>query len=439
MSEARPESGWVPLFWPSAWKDPKSLDWITGTPINCLVFESALPDLDPVRSEALRRKLALVDWTKPEASGIAAGEAARISWNGPEPVAAITDAAWPGIQASSTRRRDTADAGPTGAPWIDANGWLVQLAHARAPEKSIWLVSRPPAGRQNVVGESAYQLAIADAAAGVARWVVSLDEQLAQELAAGSEGAIGCWRKLVAALRFFEQRPSPAAGKSRATAAIISTFSGASEFLATEVLNLAARRHLLCSVMLASDALAADLKPLKAILAVDEEAPAEALGGKLKAFVEAGGVLIAPAWAAKLAPGGERLTAPIPGYDVRQAGRGRIAVPTAPWSDPYQVAADAQILISHREDPLVLFNGGSLLAWYAALPGGAEDMVELVRYTAESRAQPNSLRLRGAYTSAKLTTLEAPAAAEIRPAKVKDGVELALPGFGVFAALELRR
>jgi hypothetical protein len=438
MSEARPQSGWVPLFWPSAWKDPKSLDWITGTPINCLVFESALPDMDPVRAEALRRKLAVVDWTKPESSGIVAGEAAKISWNGPEPVAAITDAVWPGIQASSTRRRDAVDAGPTGAPWIDANGWLAQLAHARAPGKSIWLVSRPPAGRQNVVGESAYQLAIADAAAGGARWLVSLDEQLAQDLAARSEAAMGSWRKLVATLRFFEDRPSPAAGQSRAATAILSTFSGDNEFLATEVLNLAARRHLLCNVLLAGQALAADLKPLKAILAVDEEAPAEALGGKLKAFVEAGGVLVAPAWAAKLAPGGQRLTTPIPGYDVRQAGRGRIAVPTAPWSDPYQVAADAQILISHREDPLVLFNGGSLMVWYAALPGGTEDLVELVRYTAESRGQPISLRLRGACTSVKLTTLEAPAAVEIRPVRVKDGVELALPRFGVFAALELR-
>lgn len=163
MLEVRPQSRWVPLSWPSAWKDPKSFDWITGTPINCLVFEAGLPDLDPLRTEARRRELAIVDWTKPESSGIAAGEAAKIPWSGALPIAAITDAVWPGIRMSSTARRDAVDAGPTGAPWIDANGWLAQLARARAPEKTIWLVSKSQANRQRIVSENAYQLAVTDA------------------------------------------------------------------------------------------------------------------------------------------------------------------------------------------------------------------------------------------------------------------------------------
>src|ERR1035441_2792010 len=161
MPEVSPQSRWAPMFWPPAWKDPKSLDWLAGTPINCLVFAAGLPESDPLRAEALRRNLAIVDWSKPESSGIAAGEASKIAWSGAQPVAAITDAVWPGIRMNSAARRDAADAGPTGAPWIDANGWLAQLAHARAPEKTVWLAGKPPAGRQNVIGENAYQLALA--------------------------------------------------------------------------------------------------------------------------------------------------------------------------------------------------------------------------------------------------------------------------------------
>lgn len=437
MSEVRPQSQWVPLSWPSAWKDPESLDWITGTPINCLVFEAGLPDSDLLLREARRRQLAIVDWTKPESSGIAAGGAAKIPWNGPHPIAAITDAAWPGIRMSSTRNRDVVDAGPTGAPWIDANGWLVQLARARAPEKTIWLISKPQDDRRDIVIENVHQLAVADAAAGGAKWLVSLGEQLAQELAARKKSAIVRWRKLVGALRFFEEHRTWAASQSRAVVAVLSTFSGADEFLATEVLNLAARRNLLHSVLLTGQAAAADFKPLKAIICVDEEAPAEVLRRKLEAFVRAGGVLIAPAWAGTLSAAAKPVNSPTPGYDVRQLGRGRVAVHTTRWEDPYLVAADAHILISHREDPLTLFNGGSLLAWHLAASGGGGELVELVQYAAESEGQPVSLRLRRGYSSVKLTTLETPAAVEIRQVKVRDGIELALPRFGVFAALEL--
>ena len=438
VSEVPPQSRWVPFSWPSAWKDPKSIDWITGTLINCLVFETGLPDSDPLLQEARRRELAIVDWTKPESSGIAVGEAAKIPWNGTHPIAAITDAAWPGIRLSSARNRDVVQAGPTGAPWIDANGWLVQLARARAPEKTIWLVSRPQGDSRDIVIENAYQLAVADAAAGGAKWLVSLDEQLARDLAAGNEAAIVRWRKLVGALSFFEEHRTWAASQSRAVVAIISTFSGADEFLATEVLNLSARRHLLYSVLLTSQAASADFKPLKAIICVDEDAPAEVLRRKLEAFVRAGGVLVAPAWAGTLSAAGKPINSPISGYDVRQLGRGRVAVHTTRWEDPYLVAADAHLLISHRQDPVILFNGGSLLAWYLAASGEGEELVELVQYTAESEDQPVSLRLRRGYSSVKLTILETPSAVEIQQVKVKDGIELALPRFGVFAALELR-
>jgi hypothetical protein len=438
VPEAPPQSRWVPFSWPSAWKDPQSLDWLTGSPINCLVFEAGLADSGRVAQEAQRRGLAIVDWTKPEASGIVAGEASKISWNGAEPVAAIADAVWPGVQMGSGQGGSAADSGPTGAPWINANGWSIELARARAPRKTIWLVSKPKGNRQNIVIENAYLLAVADAAAGGARWLASLDEQLTEDLAARKEAAIGRWQKLAAALRYFEERRSWADSRPRAVVAVISTFSGANEFMSTELLNLAARRNLLCSPLLASQAATADFKPLRAIVCVDEEAPPEALRRKLEAFVKAGGALVAPAWAKEFSAGGKPLSSPVPGYDVWRLGSGRVAVPTAPWEDPYSVAADAHSLISHREDPFLLFNGASLMATYLTRNGGGGDLLELVRYTAESQGQGVSVLVRRNYSSVKMTTLEKPDGVDIRQTKVRDGVELGLSAFGVFAALEAR-
>jgi hypothetical protein len=437
MPVAGSASRWVPLSWPSAWKDPRNLDLVADTPINCVVFETLPPD-SAVVGEARRRELAIVDWSRPEASGIAAGEAAKIPWKGAHPVVAITDAVWPGIQSSSSRARDAVEAGPTGAPWIDANGWLVQLARVRAPEKTVWLASRPPDGRQNVVPESAYLLAIADAATPGARWLVSLDTQLAQDLATGQETALGRWRKMAASLRFFEEHRNWADGRSRAVVAVVSSFSGGGEFLATEVLNLSARRNLLHVPLPAGQAESADFRQLKAVVWVDEDAPDSAVLRKLDAFVHAGGVLVAPAWAEKLAAAGKRLPSAMPGYNVRQIGRGRIAVPAAPWTDPFAIAADAHVLIGHREDPLTLFNGGSMAASYRTSPDGPGDIVELLRYSSDGRGEQVTLRVRRGYSSAKWITLEAPQPADVRLEKVKDGVELALPPFDVFAALKLQ-
>lgn len=437
MSDQLPQSSWVPIYWPVIWKDPKSLDWITGTTINCVVFDGHSVDSAPLFEEAQRRGLAIVDWTRPEASGIVAGKAAQIPWTGPHPIAAITDAVWPGIRKSSARDKDAVDTGPTGAPWIEANGWLVQLARARAPEKTIWLISSPPRNQpRSVIAVEAYLLAIADAAAGKARWVLTLDELLAQELAFRRPAAIGRWQRILATLRFFEQRRALAGGHSRAAVAVISTFSGNNELLGTELLNLAARRNLLHSVLLTSQVPSADFKTLKAIIWLDNDAPEEMVRLKLESFVQRGGLLIAPAWAEKMSAGGQPVNSPVPGYELRQVGHGRVARPVAAWEDPYLIAADAHVLISHREDPVTLFNGGSLLAWDVDAPGG--ELVQLVRYSAQSASLPVSIQLRRTYSSVRVATLENPNGEDITWSRLKSGVELPLPSFGVFAALDLR-
>src|SRR5205814_9456647 len=92
---------------------------------------------------------------------------------------------------------------------------------------------------------------------------------------------------------------------------------------------------------------------LKAILYANEEPPKPELRAKLLAFAQSGGLVITGGtWAAKDgAPADAH-----PRYTIRRVGKGRIA--TGDLSDPYQAAADAQILLSHRYDLVRFWNGG---------------------------------------------------------------------------------
>ena len=113
----------------------------------------------------------------------------------------LADPVWPSIRAA--KHADGAAAGPTGAPWVDANGWSIHLAHALQPAKPIWVEAVPEKG--TLQNDSAYLLAIADSAANGARWVVSLDDATAQGIAAKEPRSTGRWRKMMSALDFFEK------------------------------------------------------------------------------------------------------------------------------------------------------------------------------------------------------------------------------------------
>jgi hypothetical protein len=67
--------------------------------------------------------------------------------------------------------------GPTGAPWLDSNGWYVRLARSLANPRTLWLAFDPADIGQPQAATS-YMQAIADTEAHGARWMVSLDPHL---------------------------------------------------------------------------------------------------------------------------------------------------------------------------------------------------------------------------------------------------------------------
>src|SRR4051812_3484764 len=104
----RTATEWVPMEWPAGW-DAANLELLRGSAGNCLLQGPA--------------------------------GASKAGFDTPSDlnvVARLEKSPWPGLPEKS------ASAGPTGNPWLDANGWQVRLARAQKPEKPVWVYTEKP-------------------------------------------------------------------------------------------------------------------------------------------------------------------------------------------------------------------------------------------------------------------------------------------------------
>ena len=186
----------VPFRWPAAWTDASLLRLFASTPVNCLLFDS----LDRARNVVTAAKAA--GMTTIEWSALGAAPLGEVKWDPAAPYVAITGLVWPQIKRAA--RGADADAGPTGAPWVDSNTWVARLAAVRAPHRAVWLGFERPADDPSPAA-AAYTIAIADAVAAGARWMVTLDGELQKGLAAANESALKTWRGIGQTLAFFEK------------------------------------------------------------------------------------------------------------------------------------------------------------------------------------------------------------------------------------------
>jgi hypothetical protein len=332
--------------------------------------------------------------------------------------------------------------GPTGAPWIDSNSWVARLAAAHAPGKQIWLAFEPPQEEQSP-NEAAYKVAVVDAAAVGAWWILSLDEKLSQALAAGNAEAAKTWRGILDTVAFFETHSAWRGYVHQGPLAIISTFAGDNEFMGTELLNLAARGNLQYRIVDRLHVASADLTGLRAALWVDSDPPAADVVAKPAGFARRGGLLIVPHTVARLFKGEGALDCAVPGYDLRTFGKGTVAAATRDWADPYFLAADAHDLVSRRYDPIRIFNGPSYWTHYSVAPGGNDRLIQLVSFAGGSRfprmgrSNDVTVRFPARHSSVTLHRLDSSPEA-LRPVKDGDHIEYQLPQFAVYAALEVK-
>jgi hypothetical protein len=276
-----------------------------------------------------------------------------------------------------------------------------------------------------------YLVGVADAAAYGGKWVIPLDPAFRKGVASKSAEAVRDWQRLSAAVRFFAAHADWSSLGARSMLGVLSDFHGDNEFLSTEILNLAARQQI--AYKLLDKAKFNGIQTgLRAVVYADGQAPSAPIREALNRFVEGGGLLITgPAWGG--VPGEALPDSPTVRFALYASGKGRIALGND-FSDPYLVAQDAQVLLSHRYDPIRIWNPGTLGTYVTG--DERRTVVHLVNYSGRTGREALSLKVMGNFTKAVLHGLEAKAPVDVKMARQKDGVELYLPAVPVYAAVE---
>lgn len=338
------------------------------------------------------------------------------------PVIAVSECVWPQVKRADRSSAADADAGPTGAPWVDSNDWVAQLIRFRAPDSAIWLMYAPP---DRVLRPDEYALGVADAAAHGTRWVVSGADRFTEEI----------WAAINKTMAFFNGHAEWQSYRSLASLGVMSGFGEADEFMAHEILNLSARRNLLFRILDRSNP---DLRGLRAVVWVDQDVPAAQVREKLLAFVKNGGLIVGQPVLSAIFPNARPAVEAHSSYHIYPIGTGRAAVAKEDWSDPWVVAGDVHLLMSRRHDPVRFWNNGSSGSQYSVSPDGSTRLIQMVNYSARAGSDLRTAGVDGKPTLARFYTPEAPQPVVLAPRTARRGVELEVPAFRVYAAIELR-
>jgi hypothetical protein len=409
------------MRWPKGWNDPSALALLKGTCINYLLIEDGT-GLDAVAEQA-------------RASGIQVGTASAAP-NGVN----IVQGEWAGLKMSPSGSKDVVSAGPTGAPWVDSNGWKIRLESALRPGLAVWVDAAP---KEPHLSSDSYVIGVCDSATYGARWVISPDENLAVGIASQKPEALETWKKLTQAANFFAAHADWVNYVPQAVVGVISDFSGDNEFLTQELLNLLARTNEQYRIIVKSQVSASSFAGLRAVIYADGNPPAPELRKQTLAFVESGGMLIAgPKWGP--APGVPAKYSDHPRYSSHTLGKGRVVIATSDMDDPYVVANDSVVLVSHRHDLLRFWNGGALSAFFTTSPDRKRSIAQMLFFAQELNGLitlngPDSaaVRVAGQYRSAKLWTPETSTSVPVTMQPEKGAVELHLPPISRYAAVEL--
>jgi hypothetical protein len=270
---------------------------------------------------------------------------------------------------------------------------------------------------------------ITEAEAFGAHWVIALDAFLAEQVGKREPKAMEQWQRMMAALRFAAARRASRAWEPVAPLAVASTFAGDDKLLSEEFLNLAPRRHLAYRALRAADIAGASFARQKAVLYLENTPPQGAVRAKLLEFAQAGGLLIAPLGTVDSPPEERRME-----HSVRRAGKGRIAMPLEKWEDPFTLVDQVHVLVSHREDPVQVWNGSDMDTFYVASPQEDQAETHLIPYAA-GPTLPITLGFRKSWRRARVVTLNGEGA--VQPVKGQLGMEIAVPEFTDYAVVVL--
>ena len=440
-----PPSDWVPARWAS--NDPKSLELVRDTPVNCLVLESSLwsrefsgaaakvgvatlgvirpgPDADALSQKAGQAGLSGVllegDFASalkdppPSLTIVPLGLRSKMRFDSASGIVGTYQGLWPGIHPED---KGATHAAASGAVWIDTNAGFLRFAHAASAGASVWMGNVPPAG--NLYPVERYLQAIGDASMNGARWVIAFDDDLTKRLFAREEKALKAWRRVTAALDFYEShkdwRLYQAFGK---LALVESPESGA--LLSGGVLDMIATKHTPVRPVPSSAVAIEKFEGAEMAVDVDPGSLSTAQKDALKAFTRGGGTL---------------LTGP-PGWKFPSLQLDQITLSKEDTEKLDLIWKELNSMTGRRNLGARLFNVSTLLSYLAAPADGHVVVLQLVNY-ADYPVESVTIHLLGKYRKALLYRPESttPVVLELYP--TDEGVGVDVEKMGVSAAIVL--
>ena len=411
---------WVPARWIS--NDPKSLDLVKDTPINCLLLERdqwspafaeqaskldivtlgvVRPGGDPVESAlaALQNKLqgVVLEGDFPHADTarvrerLAAAKAPLVEMlprrslqlHGQPEITATYQSVWPGIHVQDDDGKTRA--GPTGSPWINTNTGFLIFVRASA-DGPVWVGNLPPEKR--VLKGDDYLFAICDAAAAGARWVVALDPDFRKRLLGREEQALKDWKRMALYLQYFEDHKDWRAMRSNSRLTVLQDAdSGA--LLSGSILDMMVTKRSLVQVLprwrLNDDAIRG------ATMVLNLEA--ELLTPEQKAVL------------ARFTNGGKTLATSPPQFKPPVLHGDQITVDEKEVAVIEDLWHGVNSAVSHAGVGLRMYNVSSMLSNVLADPGNKQIVLHLVNYSGYP-VENITVFFPGSLKSAKMLTPE---------------------------------
>lgn len=439
----------VPAHWFSA--DPKSLDLLKDTPVNCLLLDEPQWS-EPFLSAAAKREITTLAVLRPGPSAMdSAQKVASLKFTGavlegsfdaadarriiaflndsnirsvrlglrsdirldnPGEVAGTFQGVWPGIEESG----DEIKAAPSGGPWIDTNSGFLRFVRA-ATTAPVWIANAPPAGKSWPVQR--YIQAIGDAAMTGSRWVLTLDPAFQKKLLASDAAALKDWSRIAQTLAFYEAHKEWRSAHAAGHLALIEDVpSGA--LLSGGILDMIAVKHTPVRPVPTPKLDAKLMAGSKMAVNVDPESLTEAQKEILKGYTRAGGTL---------------LTGP-PGWKFPEPKPGQITLEKADLDKLDQIWKEMNAMTGRRNLGARLFNVASMLSNMVELPDGRL-VLHLVNYS-DYDVENITVHVLGRYTSATLYRPGAPPAT-VQGYEVEDGTGFDLEHMGGLGALVLTR
>jgi hypothetical protein len=386
---------WVPMRWISP--DPKSLELLKGTPINCVLLDQhdISPQFIKAAAEAGVSTLGVVHPSEKATEEVRQAIDAKVAGvvlegdfedataqrirntltdsrvpliellarsqmnlDHPAPVIGTYQGVWPGVQVETS---GSTKAAPSGAPWIDTNTGFLRFVRA-ATKSTVWIANTPP--QQLVVTTDRYMQAISDAEMNGARWVIALDADFSKRLLAREPVALKDWTLISNHLAYYEHHNEWRGLKPAGELALVTDVASGG-LLSGGILDMIATKHTPVRPIPTRHLDDASIKNSKMAVDVDAATLTPEQKDVLRRFTRAGGTL---------------LSAP-PGWKFPELKPEQITLSDNDVKVLDEIWKELNTMTGRRNLGARLFNVSSMLSNLLQSPDGKETLLQLVNYS----------------------------------------------------------